>query len=591
MRRTHTNYAAWSSSGAPLKLIGILGQSTAVGRGNVNTDVGVATPPWTAPFTGVTLKQYEGTHVDPPVTVYDDTRALQPRTWNDPAVNQGTELSMGRYLYGVKPGAFAIVKWGIGATGLQEGFTPSSTYPSTGGNALARAIAYFQQAAGQLGGQFVLFCFYGCETDALTTGPANAVNVNMAAMLGGLRTAFGANIPLVFEELTSQLPIGTYPFRDTVRAQQTTFVGGATNVTMINCDDLPIDSGNHEYVGDSLLTFGNRAAIAALALLNIDIPPVAAFNFSANALVVTFTDASTDVDGSIVGWRWTFGDGSNSVAQNPVHGYGANGNYTVTLTAVDNKGGTNTVTRQVNVSTPTWTLDATSRFGTPATPAEWTQFGATLPVPMGPPAFRYEMQDASGNLAEANGTGKTLTVGGAPVYQVTIPGWSRKGIGPNGTATNQTAANNAMPNINAHSTLAYALVLVTTTAAQPSRFFYGAGSVNDFQAQAGTDKTRLRDGAAANGTVAMSGAVFPVWLKLDRTGQINALYTNKEKITVAWNPAAAGASLTVQFGTSLDAASSTTILQLAVWNDADAEQSDANISAFGSGLGWTMSGF
>lgn len=417
MRRTHTNYAAWSSSGAPLKLIGILGQSTAVGRGNVNTDVGVATPPWTAPFTGVTLKQYEGTHVDPPVTVYDDTRALQPRTWNDPAVNQGTELSMGRYLYGVKPGAFAIVKWGIGATGLQEGFTPSSTYPSTGGNALARAIAYFQQAAGQLGG------------------------------------------------------------------------------------------------------------------------------------------------------------------------------HTVTLTAVDNKGGTNTVTRQVNVSTPTWTLDATSRFGTPATPAEWTQFGATLPVPMGPPAFRYEMQDASGNLAEANGTGKTLTVGGAPVYQVTIPGWSRKGIGPNGTATNQTAANNAMPNINAHSTLAYALVLVTTTAAQPSRFFYGAGSVNDFQAQAGTDKTRLRDGAAANGTVAMSGAVFPVWLKLDRTGQINALYTNKEKITVAWNPAAAGASLTVQFGTSLDAASSTTILQLAVWNDADAEQSDANISAFGSGLGWTMSGF
>lgn len=45
-------------------------------------------------------------------------------------------------------------------------------------------------------------------------------------------------------------------------------------------------------------------------------------------------------------WLWDFGDGTNSVEQNPIHSYSSSGNYTVVLTVTDNEGN--------NVSDLTW---------------------------------------------------------------------------------------------------------------------------------------------------------------------------------------------------------------------------------------------
>lgn len=45
---------------------------------------------------------------------------------------------------------------------------------------------------------------------------------------------------------------------------------------------------------------------------------------------VQFTD-STKTNGQITSWRWNFGDGSTSTAQNPAHFYTTPGNYTVSL--------------------------------------------------------------------------------------------------------------------------------------------------------------------------------------------------------------------------------------------------------------------
>lgn len=79
-------------------------------------------------------------------------------------------------------------------------------------------------------------------------------------------------------------------------------------------------------------------------------PPVADFTFSANQLQVTFTDQSTDSDGTITGWSWNFGDGNTSTQQNPVHTYASAGTYSVTLTVTDNDGATDDVTKPVTVS-------------------------------------------------------------------------------------------------------------------------------------------------------------------------------------------------------------------------------------------------
>jgi PKD repeat protein len=78
-------------------------------------------------------------------------------------------------------------------------------------------------------------------------------------------------------------------------------------------------------------------------------PPAADFASACTNLACAFTDASTDADGSLTGWAWTFGDGASSTAQNPSHTYSAAGTYTVTLTVTDDAGATDATSAPVTV--------------------------------------------------------------------------------------------------------------------------------------------------------------------------------------------------------------------------------------------------
>ena len=79
-------------------------------------------------------------------------------------------------------------------------------------------------------------------------------------------------------------------------------------------------------------------------------PPVAAFSSSCSALTCSFTSTSSDPDGTIASYSWTFGDGATSTVQNPSHTYAAGGTYTVTLTVTDNQSATNAVSHSVTVT-------------------------------------------------------------------------------------------------------------------------------------------------------------------------------------------------------------------------------------------------
>lgn len=81
-----------------------------------------------------------------------------------------------------------------------------------------------------------------------------------------------------------------------------------------------------------------------------NVPPVANFSFTTSGLTASFTDSSTDSDGTVVSRAWTFGDGGTSTATNPSHTYAAAGTYSVSLTVTDNGGATNTKTQSVTVS-------------------------------------------------------------------------------------------------------------------------------------------------------------------------------------------------------------------------------------------------
>jgi PKD repeat protein len=78
--------------------------------------------------------------------------------------------------------------------------------------------------------------------------------------------------------------------------------------------------------------------------------PNANFTSATNLLVASFTDTSTDSDGTIASRSWAFGDGGTSTATNPSHTYAAAGTYTVTLTVTDNDGATDSFSASVTVT-------------------------------------------------------------------------------------------------------------------------------------------------------------------------------------------------------------------------------------------------
>lgn len=67
--------------------------------------------------------------------------------------------------------------------------------------------------------------------------------------------------------------------------------------------------------------------------------PTAAFSYECSHLSCSFDAAlSSDSDGSISGYSWSFGDGNSSNSAQPNHSFSAAGEYLVTLTVTDDKG-------------------------------------------------------------------------------------------------------------------------------------------------------------------------------------------------------------------------------------------------------------
>ncbi|HEV8454935.1 MAG TPA: PKD domain-containing protein [Gemmatimonadales bacterium] len=81
-------------------------------------------------------------------------------------------------------------------------------------------------------------------------------------------------------------------------------------------------------------------------------PPTAEFTWSCAGLDCSFTDGSSDSDGTIAGWSWEFDDGTSSTSQSPSHSYLAGGTYHVKLTVTDNFGAGESVQHDVTVTPP-----------------------------------------------------------------------------------------------------------------------------------------------------------------------------------------------------------------------------------------------
>jgi PKD repeat protein len=153
--------------------------------------------------------------------------------------------------------------------------------------------------------------------------------------------------------LTCTFTDGSTDGDGTIATRSWTFGDGGTSTQV---------SPSHAYTAGGTYTVtlkvtdnGNATGTSSKAITvtaTPNAPPTANFTSSCTNLTCTFTDRSTDTDGTLSAWSWTFGDGSTSTARNPSRTYAAAGNYTVTLKVTDNRGGTNQKSASVTVTKP-----------------------------------------------------------------------------------------------------------------------------------------------------------------------------------------------------------------------------------------------
>jgi hypothetical protein len=107
--------------------------------------------------------------------------------------------------------------------------------------------------------------------------------------------------------------------------------------------------------------------------------PVARFTVACPDLTCTLdASGSSDPDGSVTAYTWTFSDGGTATGVTASHAFAAAGTYGITLTATDNTGGTGSSTQSVDVG-PAVT-SAIGYVGSSAANKSSTSFSVQVPA-------------------------------------------------------------------------------------------------------------------------------------------------------------------------------------------------------------------
>jgi PKD repeat protein len=155
----------------------------------------------------------------------------------------------------------------------------------------------------------------------------------------------GSGRPLPGASVNFSAPVGS--LQSGGNFLETDANGRATDrLTLTDSDISTLTGDNFEIRVE--VAGGNGQLINDTFSVGIQRPPVADFTFvvSSSTRQVAFKDASTPKPSS---WRWEFGDGETSTAQNPTHTYSEAGTYLVTLT-VRNPVGESSISKQVVIA-------------------------------------------------------------------------------------------------------------------------------------------------------------------------------------------------------------------------------------------------
>jgi PKD repeat protein len=218
----------------------------------------------------------------------------------------------------------------------EPGFDKNAFAPTLGGAAIENNL--FNQSINE--GHYYLQSEWDNGGKACLMRPVSlGGTINAASQAAGSPTAFTASTTDPYGT-----PAYTWSFGDGGTAtgsspSHTYAAPGSYTVTMTMTEPLTGSTGS-----------------AQRTLLVNDLPS-ASFTLAPNpstagAPVALNAGASTDPDGSIASYAWSFGDGSTASGATASHVYGAPGTYTVTLTVTDSAGLGATATQTVTVNPP-----------------------------------------------------------------------------------------------------------------------------------------------------------------------------------------------------------------------------------------------
>jgi YVTN family beta-propeller protein len=129
--------------------------------------------------------------------------------------------------------------------------------------------------------------------------------------------------------------------------------GDGTTASGVNASHSYADDGNYSVTLTVTDDYGATASVTRVVEVQ-NVPPVAAFELDPDPAEVeenvSFDGTlSSDSDGSVIDYKWTFGDGSVAYESTVQHGYTQPGTYTVDLKVIDDDGAYSLRNRTIEV--------------------------------------------------------------------------------------------------------------------------------------------------------------------------------------------------------------------------------------------------
>lgn len=243
--------------------VALHGDSICVGAGDVTN----ADPSFnvTTAYTLATLT-YSNNSGDPSTPITGARGNVAPYV-SGGTTFMGPEISLARYLveHGASGGLTPhIIKFGWNGRAMND-WLPGSTFPTMPGgvsNILTQAFAQLDSELAASANPLSAMIQISGANDATSSTLAANYQSNLAAYASAMRTRYGANVWLFVTQLHIKTDVAVCPYRDAVRTAQAAYVASDPKSTLVNIDEIELNTDSRHWSANGSLSAGNRIAEA-----------------------------------------------------------------------------------------------------------------------------------------------------------------------------------------------------------------------------------------------------------------------------------------------------------------------------------------